>query len=321
MRSSMSFWFLGVLAFAAANASGAPTPAQLAIPGEKIYPESITAAADGRVIIGSIVSRQIFAVPPGAAAAVPWIGADNETSLGIYGVFADDVSNTLWVCFSSFPGSIKTSQAPSALQAYDLQSGKLKRRYVLPTRGAFCNDIAVGPDGTTYVTDTDNMEIDRLKRGDSQLTVWAGNGSFGPKGGVIDGISVVSGRVIVNTLVTGKIFAVPINADGNAGPVSAIALSRPILAPDGMRKFGEDGVLLVESGGAGRLAHLVIHGTTGNLTTLKEGFPEGPVSVAVVGTTGYVLEGQLGSLFGPAQPNQASKPFHATAVEVGKPSR
>src|ERR1700722_12744024 len=137
MRVSVSPWFVAILAFAAAKASaaGSPAPASLAIPGEKIYPESITAAADGRVIIGSIVSRQIFAAPPGAAAAVPWIGADSETSLGIYGVFADDKSNTLWACFSSFPGSIKTAQAPSALQAYDLQSGKLKRRYVLPTRG------------------------------------------------------------------------------------------------------------------------------------------------------------------------------------------
>jgi hypothetical protein len=50
---------------------------------------------------------------------------------------------------------------------------------------------------------------------------------------------------------------------------------------------------------------------------LKEGFPDGPVSVAVVGTTGYVLEGQLKTLFGTAGPNSIPKPFHATAVSVG----
>jgi hypothetical protein len=69
----------------------------------------------------------------------------------------------------------------------------------------------------------------------------------------------------------------------------------------------------------GRLSRLKIHGDTGELTTLKEGFPDGPVSVAVVGTTGYVLEGQLKTLFGPADPNAIAKPFHATAVAVGTP--
>jgi hypothetical protein len=78
-------------------------------------------------------------------------------------------------------------------------------------------------------------------------------------------------------------------------------------------------LLLVESGGAGRLARLNINGDSGQLTTLKEGFPDGPVSVAVVGTTGYVLEGQLDALFGPSKPNPTSKPFHATAVDLGNP--
>jgi hypothetical protein len=294
-------------------------PAKLTIPGEKIYPESLSAAADGRIFIGSIVTRQIFVVRPGAATADPWIGANNEPSLGVYGVFADDRSNTLWACFSSFPGSHGSAQAPSAVTAYDLQTGKLKARYVLPSPDAFCNDIAVGPDGSTYVTDTSNMEIDRLGSGDGRLQVWAGNGGFGPKGGVLDGISVLGNRVFVNTLGTNKIFAIPIGNDGKAGGIAAVVLNRPIEAPDGMRSFGKNSVLLVESGGLGRLTLLKIEGSMGELTTLKEGFPGGPVSVAVVGTTGYVLEGQLSALFGPAGTRPAQTPFRATAVEVGKP--
>jgi len=205
------------------------------------------------------------------------------------------------------------------LTAFDLQTGTVKGRYLLPTGDAFCNDIAVGTDGTTYVTDTNNMEVDRLPSGAQQLQVWAGNGSFGPKGGILDGISVLANQLYVNTLSTSKLFSVPIGADGRPGTITEIKLDRAIDHPDGMRRFGEDSVLIVEGGGNGRLSRIRIVGDSGQLTTLKEGFPDGPVSVTVVGTTGYVLEGQLKALFGPPDPHPISKPFHATAVEVGNP--
>jgi hypothetical protein len=54
-------------------ASSTAAPAELHIPGEKIYPESITSSADGRVVIGSIGARTIYVVKPGAATAEPWI--------------------------------------------------------------------------------------------------------------------------------------------------------------------------------------------------------------------------------------------------------
>ncbi len=319
--SAVAAYIWGLSHRTSATAStGATVPAELAIPGEKIYPESLTSTADGTVIIGSIGTRTIFRVKPGSATAEPWIGPDREASLGVFGVFADDKFNTLWACFSSAHGSNHAAaQAASALHAFDLQTGTLKARYVLPTADAFCNDIAIGPDGATYVTDSNNMQVDRLANGGRQLQVWAGDGAFGPKGGILDGISILDNRVFVNTLNTSRIFSILIDGDGKSGTIAEVLLRRPIERPDGMRSFGKDSILLVESGGVGRLARLKINGDTGELETLKEGFPDGPVSVAVVGTTGYVLEGQLKRLFGPADPNAIAKPFHATAVAVGTP--
>jgi len=121
-------------------------------------------------------------------------------------------------------------------------------------------------------------------------------------------------RVFINTLNGNKVFGVAINPDGSAGTVTEIKLDRPIERPDGMRRFGNS-MLLIESGGAGRLDKLTVTGDSGQLTTIKEGYPDGPVSVAVVGPTGYVLEGQLKGLRG----NQPLNPFHATAVTVGAP--
>ncbi len=304
----------------AATSTATMAPAELSIPGERIYPESLTSTSDGTVIIGSIGARMIFRVKPGSAAAEVWIGPDGETTLGVYGVFADDKSNTLWACFSSVHGSNHGLEpVESALHAYDLKTGKLKGRYVMPTPGAFCNDIAIGPDGATYATDSNNMQVVRLARGARRLEVWAGDGAFGPKGGILDGISILDHRVFVNALNTSKIFGILIDSDGKPGTISELMLSRPIERPDGMRRFGNNSILLVEGGGVGRLSRLNINGDAGQLTTLKEGFPDGPVSVAVVGTTGYVLEGQLRTLFGSADPNAPSKPFHATAVAVGTP--
>ncbi|HVZ47524.1 MAG TPA: hypothetical protein VG916_01960, partial [Gemmatimonadaceae bacterium] len=60
--------------------------------------------------------------------------------------------------------------------------------------------------------------------------------------------------------------------------------------------------------------------TEGKHTVLKQGFPDGPVAVTVVGKNVYVLEGQLASLrAAPGTAPAPAKPYKATAVPVGKP--
>ena len=312
--SALAAYVWGLSHRVAANSSAAS--AELVIPGDKIYPESITSTADGRIIIGSIGARTIYVVKPGAATAEPWIQPDDAPTLGILGVFADEKAQTLWACFSSIHD---VQQPPSTLKAFDLETGALKDKYPLPTAGGFCNDIAVGADRTAYISDTNNMEVDRLAPGSHQLEVWAGNGGFGPKGGILDGISVLGNRLFVNALQTNKLFMVPIEATGKAGAITEVKLDRPIHNPDGMRSFGKDSVLIVEGGGEGWLSRIKIAGDSGQVTSLKQGYPDGAVSVAVVGTIAYVLEGQLVALFGPPDPHRVEKPFHATAVEVGNP--
>src|SRR5262245_28218850 len=198
---------------AAAPAAPAP-PAEIVIPGEHITPESLTSTTDGHVIIGSVQARTIFRAKPGAAAAEAWIQPGTDGMQGIFGVFADDKANTLWACSGGFPAPNAPPPAPSALHAFDLKSGAPKGHYPLPTTGGFCNDIAVDSEGNAYATDTSNMEVLRLKKGAQALEVWAGNGAFGPKGGVLDGIAVLGNRVLVNTLLTSKLFAIPIESGG-----------------------------------------------------------------------------------------------------------
>jgi hypothetical protein len=314
---------LALLAAAAAvSQAHAAAPAEIIVPGERLFTESLTSAKDGSVIVGSVGGRTIFRAAPGAANAEAWIKPGTEGMAGIFGVFADDKSNTLWACSGSFggPPGGGPPPPPSTLYAFDLKTGAHKGHYPLPTAGGFCNDIAVDSKGTAYATDTQNMEVVALKKGGTALEVWAGAGAFGPKGGVLDGIAVLGDSVVVNTLMTSKLFSVAIGKDGKAGTATELKLDTPVERPDGMRSFGKKALLVAEGGSGGRLTKVVIDGDSGKRTVVKEGFPDGPVAVTVVGTTAYVLEGQLGSMRGPpggAPP--APKPFKATAVEVGKP--
>ena len=305
---------------AAVTHASAP-PAEIVIPGERVFPESLTSTADGTVIIGSIGARTIFRAKPGAATAEAWIQPGTDGMQGIFGVLADSKSNTLYACSGRF-GPPPAGEPPvvATLYAFDLKSGAPKGHFPLPTAGAACNDIAVGADGTAYATDTANMQVVRLKKGAKDLEVWAGaGGEFGPRGGVLDGIAVLGNRVVVNVLLASKLFSVPIAKGGTAGTVTEIKLDGSITRPDGMRSFGKKSLLIAEAGNGGRLSRVDLTDDSGKVTLVKDGFPGGPVSVAVVGTTAYVLEGQLAVMMGRGDPNAKPTPFHAVAVPVGKP--
>lgn len=311
------------LAAIASLATAASPPEQITIPGQGIFPESMTSTKDGSVIFGSIGTRQIFKARPGAAEAQAWILPGTDGMASIFGVFADNKSNTLYACSNAAmmgppPAPGAAPPPPGELYVFDLRTGKTKGHHPFPTPGAMCNDIAVGPDGTAYATDTSNMEVVSLKKGAKALTVWAGNGVFGPKGGVLDGIAVLGNRVLAGTLATSKLFSVPIQKDGSAGPATEVTLDHPIERPDGIRSWGENTLLVVEGGGGGRLSKVTLNGDTGTTTVIKSGYPDGPVSVAVVGTTAYVVESQFASMMRrPGTPAPEPKPFKATAVDLG----
>lgn len=304
---------------AVSTAYAATAPAQIVVPGERVFPESLTSTTDGSVIIGSVAARTIFRAQPGADTAEAWIQPGTDGMQSIFGVFADNKAKTLWACSSSFgPPAPGAAPQPSTLYSFNLQTGASQGHFPLPTAGAMCNDIAVGSDGTAYITDTSNMQVLRLKKGAEALEIWAGDGAFGPKGGVLDGIAVLGNRVLVNTLATSKLFSVPIGKDGKAGTVTEVKLDGAIQRPDGMRSFGRNGLLIAEGGSGGRLSHVVLDGDNGKVKPIKEGFPGGPVAVTLVASTAYVLEGQLGLLMRPSK-DARPQPFHAVAVPVGKP--
>ena len=64
-----------------------------------------------------------------------WIRAGTDGMQSVFGVLADDASNTLWACSGATRGA--PNPLPSALYAFDLKTGASKAHYPLPTAGAF----------------------------------------------------------------------------------------------------------------------------------------------------------------------------------------
>jgi hypothetical protein len=138
------------------GAARAAAPSVVGIPGDRVYPESFTATSDGTLIIGSLAEGNIYRAAPGAATAKLWVKQGEAGLLSVLGVLADEKSETLWVCSSDFSsvGISIPGQKPTQLKALDLNTGKVRASYVLPGNRTLCNDIAIGPDGSAYVTDS-----------------------------------------------------------------------------------------------------------------------------------------------------------------------
>jgi streptogramin lyase len=289
----------------------------LNFPGERAYPESITSTSDGTLFTGSPAEGGISRILPGTNTAERWIPAGANDSMSTLGVLADERSETLWVCSSNLSGAgvpLPAAAKPVALKRFDLKTGQAKGSYSLPGEKTFCNDMAVGAEGSVYVTDSLQPHILRLKPGAAALEVWAEDPRFGGEGLNLNGIAVgADGNMYVDTYSTGRLFRIDMEQAGKAGRITQLETSQPLDHPDGMRSYGPKSLLVVE--GAGRFDIVHLDGDAAKIDVVKDGFKV-PVSVVQAGNTAWVLEAQLNTLFDPNAGNPG--PFHAYAVSLPK---
>jgi sugar lactone lactonase YvrE len=266
---------------------------------DKSFPESVTSTRDGTLYAGSFNNGGVVKASPGGKAE-PFIKPGAGDSRSTLGVLADEKSGTLYVCSndlsgSGVPGPSETKGA--WLKTFDLTSGAPKGSFALADAKSLCNDIAVGSDGTAYVTDSFTPNVYSLKPGAKALEIWATNPALAPaKDGVgLDGIALGSdGHLYVTTFIPAKLFRIAVK-DGKAGEVTELKPSRPLDHADAMRTFG-DGFLLIE--GNGKLDRVTVRGDEAQIETIQDGLSE-PVSVTQIGNTGWVAEGKLSYIIGP----------------------
>ena len=288
------------LALILAVASGGGVRAQtvpVSVP-DKSFPESVTSTSDGTLYAGSFnLGGVVKAVSGGKAEQ--FIKPGTGDSRSTLGVLADENGGMLYVCSNDLsglgvpgPGDAKGA----ALKLFDLKSGVLKGSFALKDPKSLCNDIAVGSDGTAYVTDSFTANVYSLKPGGSALEVFATDPALAPaKDGVgLDGIAFGSdGNLYVTTYIPAALFKIAVK-EGKAGAVTALKPSRALDHADAMRTFGNS-LLLIE--GNGKLDKVTVKGDAAEIETIKDGFVE-PVSVTQVGNTAWVAEGKLSYIIG-----------------------
>jgi sugar lactone lactonase YvrE len=301
------------------SAAAWSAPDSVALPGEQAFPESVTSTHDGRLYAGSLATGGIVRIRPGSAPEV-WIKPGAFGTASIFGVLADEHSNTLWACSNDLSARgvvIAGADKGSVLKGFDLKTGEGKVSVAFAGEKNLCNDIAIGADGSAYVTNTMSPQILKLAPGDNKLQVWFTDPSLQPAAGAgLDGLAFGSdGNLYVDRYTPADLYRIEVK-NGKAGALTPIHTSRALILTDAIRPLGGNSFLIIEGGG--RLDIMKITNDSASFETLKDGFAV-PTGVTRMGNTAWVSEGQLNLFFDPANKGKKpSLPFHLFAVPIPK---
>lgn len=281
------------------------SPADIPIAGSRVHPESVTSDAAGNVYAGSIRGT-IYRAAAGAGEAVAWIEPNDENGLeSVFGVLADDRHGKLWVCANPAFGGPPDPAAASSVKAFDLATGAFEASYGIPAGlPTACNDIAVAPDGTIFVSETASGRIFTLAPNASELALYAHKEELVG----IDGLAFADdGALYINNVRDHLLQRVERNADGSYAGLTTLTLNDKLNGPDGLRPLGGNKFLQAEGPG-GRVALIEVEGDSAKVTVLKSGLDSSP-GVTSVGNVGYATEGKIQYMFDPAFKDKDPDPF------------
>jgi len=258
--------------------------AEILIKDDKSQPESLTAAPNGDLYVGSASSAFVYKVKKGSTTPEVFVDASAEgPGTFFFGQLADGATNTLWTCQLTPVANSNPVQRHTALRGFDLKTGKEKLRWNLPGDNSTCNDFTIGPDKALYISDTANAKIFRLAPGATSAELWLDHRNVTG----IDGLTFLDGTLYYNSVFFNNLYRVPVGADGKAGTPVQIWMDAPVKGIDGMRAAGNK--LFVAENGSGKIHYLTINGDTAHVTVIKEGLKT-PTGVEPAGDTLWIAE-------------------------------
>jgi hypothetical protein len=157
------------------------------LPDSAFLPEGI--AFDPRTqrfFLSSIRSGRILAYAPDGGGFRELVPAGRDGQWAMLALAVDTASRTLWATTAAIPlyGAYQAADSGrSAVLAYDLDSGALRRRFDAPAAGRHqLGDMTLAPNGDVYVSDADEGAVYRIARGGTELERFATGGLVSPQG-------------------------------------------------------------------------------------------------------------------------------------------
>jgi sugar lactone lactonase YvrE len=266
-----------------------------------------------------------------ASESMDFIEPDAENGLvSVLGLYAS--GTTLWVCNSDAGNGQLAGDAPAALKSFDLATGSLTGSWEWPeysgdalpdadTNGVtgFCNDITMDADGNVYATDSWYPRILRLVADATDtdtLEEWVTSDVFPQDQWHLNGIDIDPSSDILYVVENhpGALYSIPIMANGNAGTVTEVMTSRPLLSPDGLKVIGDD-LLATAEGQPGGMAVIEIAGNEGFVRRISTGL-DGIATFAIRDGSAWLVENQGDHFWGDA--TDALKPFRLVEVPLNQ---
>jgi sugar lactone lactonase YvrE len=279
-----------------ATAHGYRPPAVINGTAPSLHPEGVAWDPSRRAFLVSSVRHGTVSVvsPSGAVQTL----VQDDRLVSTFGVHVDAVRGRLLVTYADL-GLGERTNGRSGLGIFDLRTGR--PRYLVDL-GHLANDLAIGPDGTAYVTDPG---------GDTLYTVdTAGHASvlvqsprFAGTGFTLNGIVWhPGGYLLVVRYDAGILFRIPLRDPSH---FTEVRLDRPLVGGDGMA-LRPDGALVVSTntlGSTGEDAEQVLRSGDGwasaHEVSRTAPWPDrAPTTVALSPYGTYVLSGRLDILLG-----------------------
>ena len=273
---------LGASLAALVAVSAPAMAADIVINDDKSQPESLAAAPDGTLIVGSASTPYVYKIRPGSTTPEVFIDASAEGPGTFFlGQLVD--GGTVWSCMLTPVAGTTPALRHTSLIGTDLKTGQRKLRWPLPGDNTTCNDFTVGPDKALYISDTANAKIYRLAPGAQSAELWLEHRNVTG----IDGLTFLNGVLYYNSVFFNNLYRVPVDASGKPGTPVQIWMDAPVKGPDGMRAAG--GKLFHAENGAGKIDELTINGDIAHITVLKDGLKT-PTAVEPAGDVLWIAE-------------------------------
>jgi hypothetical protein len=283
--------------------------ADIALKNPRAFPENIVADHNGNLYVSNMAEGGVVRVRKGRASM--WIKPGASGSGATFGMMIQPEAKLFWLCSNDLSAMklMKSASGRSALMAFDLSTGKGKLSVDFPDDRADCNDIALGKDGTIYVTDGRSARIFRLPAGKRSLELFSEDPRLQDNGYGVDGIAMGDeGALYLTTAPSGKLLRLEI-LNGTAGRLTELALEKPLGAADTIRHESGNRFIAVSHAG---LERLTIVGDSAAVQSLRKGLT-GPSGVAILGSEAFVSEGQAARLLSGQSP---SLPFILRKVSL-----